>query len=425
MDQIMHDVIVVGAGAAGLFFAGSLVPGRCRVLLIDHSRKLAEKVRISGGGRCNITNLEGAKLDRYHGQEPRFARQALNAFGPEAFLSQFRRDGLSVHEKHRGQLFCDQGSEAVIRWLDGRAQAAGAKRIMATSVHAVQPDFDDGPCFRIDTDAGVLRSRMLVIATGGPSIPAIGASDWGQRFAQSLGLKLVKPRPALVPLNLQTAWMANAALAGVSLRVRVSLPEDRSAPSFDEDLLFTHRGLSGPAILQISSYWAEGQTLELRWAPKALSRGFAEHWVKHKAAQRLSLERMLGGADPELAMPKRFLQQRLGSLGAQLPDLSTTIDQWPDRAIRQLGDLFERDRLQPTGTEGWKKAEVAAGGVDVSELDPRSMQSLKYPGLFFIGEVVDITGWLGGYNFQWAWASAWSAARAISAILEGYLNERG
>jgi predicted Rossmann fold flavoprotein len=422
---MMHDVIVVGAGAAGLFFAGSLAPGRFRVLLIDHSAKLAEKVRISGGGRCNITNLEGAKLDRYHGQEPRFARQALNAFGPEAFLSQFRRDGLSVHEKHRGQLFCDQGSDAVIRWLDARAQAAGAKRIMSTGVHRVYPDLEAGSGFRLETDAGVLRCRLLVIASGGPSIPAIGASDWGQRIAQSLGLKVVKPRPALVPLNLQTAWTADAALAGVSLKVRVSLPEDRSAPNFEEDLLFTHRGLSGPAILQISSYWAQGQTLEIRWAPKGLPSGFAEHWVRQKALQRLSLERLLSGADPELAMPKRFLQQRLGSSGAQLPELGLAIQQWPDRAIRQLGDVFERDRLQPTGTEGWKKAEVAAGGVDVRELDPRSMQSLRYPGLFFLGEVVDITGWLGGYNFQWAWSSAWSAARAISAILEGYLNERG
>ncbi len=421
----MHDVIVVGAGAAGLFFAGSLPPGRFRVLLLDHSTKLAEKIRISGGGRCNITNLEGAKLDRYHGQEPRFARQALNAFGPDAFLAQFRRDGLSVHEKHRGQLFCDQGSEAVIRWLDRRAQLAGAQRIMASTVHAVRPDYDHGPCFSLESDAGPLRSRMLVIASGGPSIPAIGASDWGQRLAASLGLKLIEPRPALVPLTLQAPWMANAALAGVSLNVRVSLPTQRSAPSFDEDLLFTHRGLSGPAILQISSYWAQDQALELRWAPNGLTRDFAERWVKQKATQRQSLERIFGGSDPTLSMPRRFLQQRLGMSGAQLPELTTTIDQWPDRAIRQLGQILERDRLLPTGTEGWKKAEVAAGGVDVAELDPRSMQSLKHPGLFFLGEVVDITGWLGGYNFQWAWSSAWSAARAISVILEGYLNERG
>jgi predicted flavoprotein YhiN len=177
--------------------------------------------------------------------------------------------------------------------------------------------------------------------------------------------------------------------------------------------------------LQISSYWAQDQALELRWAPNGLARDFAERWVKQKATQRQSLERIFGGADPTLSMPRRFLLQRLGMSGAQLPELGTTIDQWPDRAIRQLGQILERDRLLPTGTEGWKKAEVAAGGVDVTELDPRSMQSLKHPGLFFLGEVVDITGWLGGYNFQWAWSSAWSAARAISVILEGYLNERG
>ncbi|NBU66996.1 MAG: aminoacetone oxidase family FAD-binding enzyme [Betaproteobacteria bacterium] len=239
MDPMMHDVIVVGAGAAGLFFAGSLPPGRFRVLLLDHSAKLAEKVRISGGGRCNITNLEAGRLERYLGREPRFARQALAGFGPEAFLSAFRRDGLSVHEKHRGQLFCDQGSNAVIRWLDARAQAAGAET-----------------GFILESDAGSLSCRMLVIASGGPSIPAIGASDWGQVLARSMGLAVVPPRPALVPLIVQTPWTSEASLAGVSMPVRVSLPGQSHAPAFDEDLLFTHRGLSGPAILQLSSYWS-------------------------------------------------------------------------------------------------------------------------------------------------------------------------
>lgn len=416
----MHDVIVVGAGAAGLFFAGSLPPGRFRVLLLDHGAKLAEKIRISGGGRCNITNFEGARIDRYLGREPRFARQALAAFGPDTFLSEFRRAGLSVHQKHRGQLFCDQGSGAVIRWLDHRAQATGAKRLMSTRVHEVRPDDSRGTHYVLATDAGELATRALVIASGGPSIPAIGGSDWGQRFAQSMGLKLVEPRPALVPLTLDTPWMAEGALAGVSLRVRLSLPAERSAPSFDEDLLFTHRGLSGPAVLQISSYWSEAQAIEVRWAPSDFPREFSEAWVRQKHLQAMSVERMLAGADPALALPRRFLHQRLGSQGAGLPDLQAALKQWPDRAIRQLGQILERDRLMPSGTEGWKKAEVAAGGVDVIELDPRSMQSIRYPGLFFIGEVVDITGWLGGYNFQWAWSSAWSAARAISAILESY-----
>ena len=421
----MHDVIVIGAGAAGLFFAGSLPQGRLKVLLLDHSPKLGEKIRISGGGRCNITNLDAAKLDRYLGREPRFARQALAAFGPEAFLKQFQAGGLSVHEKHRGQLFCDQGSVAVIRWLDERAQAAGARRLMSTTVHKVSFDELNQAHYQVHTDAGILRSRTLVIATGGPSIPAIGATDWGQRLAQSMGLKLVEPRPALVPLTLQTPWMAEAALAGVSLRVRVSLPGDRSSPVFDEDLLFTHRGLSGPAILQISSYWQEDQPIEVRWAPSELPRDFAESWVKQKTSQPMSVERILAGAEQGFGMPRRFLHQRLGMQGARLPDLHQALHQWPDRAIRQLGNILERDRLQPSGTEGWKKAEVAAGGIDVSELDPRSMQALKRPGLFFIGEVVDITGWLGGYNFQWAWSSAWSAARSISVILEGYLNKKG
>ncbi|NBO44188.1 MAG: aminoacetone oxidase family FAD-binding enzyme [Betaproteobacteria bacterium] len=418
---MMHDVIVVGAGAAGLFFAGSLPPGRFRVLLLDHSAKLAEKVRISGGGRCNITNLEAGRLERYLGREPRFARQALAGFGPEAFLSAFRRDGLSVHEKHRGQLFCDQGSNAVIRWLDARAQAAGAKRLMSTRVHAVRHATAETG-FILESDAGSLSCRMLVIASGGPSIPAIGASDWGQVLARSMGLAVVPPRPALVPLIVQTPWTSEASLAGVSMPVRVSLSGQSHAPAFDEDLLFTHRGLSGPAILQLSSYWSEDQAIDVRWAPASLAADFAEDWVKRKALVAFNPERMLNGSDPALAMPKRFLQQRFGPSGARLPDLSAPIQQWPDRAIRRLGEVLLRDRLQPSGTEGWKKAEVAAGGVEVQELDPRSMQSFKHPGMFFIGEVVDVTGWLGGYNFQWAWSSAWSAARAISVILEGYLK---
>ncbi len=397
------DVAVIGAGAAGQFCAARAGQGGLGVVVIDHAQTLGEKIRISGGGRCNFTNLNGDDDKRFLSSEPRFARHALRSYRPRDFLALLRAHRVGFHEKHLGQLFCDDGSGAILDMLAAECAAGRVSFRHPVLDLTITPPTEDGP-WRVRGDRLDVRARAVVIATGGPSIPAIGGSEFAWHFARDLGLATISPRPGLVPLTCDETWRQRfASLAGVSLPVRIGLATRGAAPSFDEDLLFTHRGLSGPAALQISSYRDQGQPLVIDLAPEA------------DLAGRFAAEANTGtvGRILQDALPRRLV-------AALLAD-------GPDPAIRpvELGrvrqaDLLDRIRrlaVSPTGTEGLKKAEVTCGGVATRELDPRTLEVRRWPGLHVIGEAVDVTGWLGGYNFQWAWSSAVAAATALVATL--------
>ncbi|HMO46222.1 MAG TPA: NAD(P)/FAD-dependent oxidoreductase [Rubrivivax sp.] len=394
------DVVVVGAGAAGLFCAGIAGQRGLRVLLLDHAHKLAEKIRISGGGRCNFTNRDAGPAN-FLSANPHFCRSALARCTPADFVALVQRHGIAFHEKHRGQLFCDESSEQIIGMLLAECAAGGVQRWQPCSVAAVR---HGGNGFELDTPRGTVRAPRLVVATGGLSMPKIGASDWGLRLARQFGHAIVEPRPALVPLSFDAAaWAPFSALAGLSLEVAIETGEGKPArrTRFVEDLLFTHRGLSGPAVLQISSFWQPGTPLNIALAGPEL----AETLRQAKARS----QRHLGN---ELAqhLPERLAQTwlRVHDLPAERP-----LPEVRDRDLARLADGLAHWQLQPTGTEGWRKAEVMAGGVDTRELQSQTLASKHVPGLHFIGEVVDVTGWLGGYNFQWAWASAAACARGL------------
>ncbi len=407
------DAVIVGAGAAGLFCAGIAAQRGLRVALIDHSDRLAEKIRISGGGRCNFTNLEADRPERFISRDPRFARHALRSYGPDRFIALLKGYGIGWHEKHRGQLFCDDSSERIIEMLRSECDRGGVHWLRPCAVHEVAQSDSSG--FLLRTDAGEVRCTSLVIATGGLSIPKIGATDWGLRLARQFGLEVIEPRPALVPLTFtDQSWQPFSALSGLALEVDLSLPERPDAPRFREDLLFTHRGLSGPAILQGSSYWQAGEPVAIDLAP---GQDLAQALTQARDGTRQQLGTVLSAV-----VPKRLAQTWLADAGvaALVPAApggaavsERRIAELGNRTLQALASRFKDWRIQPAGTEGWRKAEVMAGGVATAELDPKSLQSRRIPGLHFIGEVVDVTGWLGGYNFQWAWASGWCAATAL------------
>ena len=397
--MVDFDVAVVGAGAAGLHCAAIAGQSGLRVLLVDHAEKVAEKIRISGGGRCNFTNLDSGP-ENFVSENPDFCRSALARYTPRDFIGLLERHRIGWHEKHKGQLFCDDSSAAVIGMLLAECGAGGVVRWQPCRVDAVEAGAAGG--FSLATTRGPVRARRLVVATGGLSIPKIGASDWGLALARRFGHAVVETRPGLVPLLVDgPSWQPFAGLAGVSLPVRVAF-EQRIA--FDEDLLFTHRGLSGPAALQISTYWRPGKALAIDLVPGAEP---ALVWREGKAVAG----RRLGTALAE-ALPRRLAEAWLapqpGRADQRLADLR-------DRDLAALAAGLQRWEVVPSGTEGYRKAEVMAGGVDTRELDSRSFESRRVAGLHFIGEVVDVTGWLGGYNFQWAWASAAACARACAA----------
>lgn len=394
------DLIVVGAGAAGLFCAGMAGQRGLRVALLDHAPRVAEKIRISGGGRCNFTNREAAPAN-FLSENPNFCRSALARYSAQDFIALVKQHRIAFHEKHKGQLFCDESSEQIIQMLLKECEAGGVQRWQPCTVAAVRPLPEGG--FELDTGAGPLRCTRLVIATGGLSIPKIGASDWGLRLAECLGHRIITPRPALVPLTFAPAdWAPFAELAGLSLPVYVSTGSGKQRGRFHEDLLFTHRGLSGPAILQISSYWQEGQALSLDLAPE---QALAEALLAAKNGSR----KQLGNELTEL-LPSRLAQAWLSRLA--LPGNRPMAD-CKDKDLQRLAEQLQAWQLTPDGSEGWRKAEVMRGGVDTRELSSQTLESKKVPGLHFIGEVVDVTGWLGGYNFQWAWSSAAACARAL------------
>lgn len=397
------DAIIIGAGAAGMQCAAIAGQRGQRVLLIDHAEKIGEKIRISGGGRCNFTNVDAARPERFITEQPRFARDVLRAYRPEAFIALVREHGIDYHEKHKGQLFCDRSAEDIIQLLRSECDKGQVQWRVGQSVDAVRPV--DGS-WVVTVGGEALRAGAVVVATGGPSIPKIGATDWGQRLAQRLGHRIVPLRPALVPLTFPPEQWPFAALAGLALPVGIKAGEPTGLHcDFDEDLLFTHRGLSGPAVLQASSYWMPGQALHLD-----LSAGVD---VQAMLVQARSLSKQLTGTVLSQALPKRLVETWLPQ-SAVAGLASRKVAELGNKDIAALASTLRSWSVVPDGSEGYRKAEVTAGGVATDELDARSMQSLRHPGLYFIGEVVDVTGWLGGYNFQWAWASGAVAGRAIS-----------
>jgi hypothetical protein len=481
------DAVIIGAGAAGLFCAAQAGQRGLKVLLIDHADQVAEKIRISGGGRCNFTNREldvRAPHKHFVGQNPQFCRSALSRYTPADFIALVQRHGIAFHEKHKGQLFADRSAEDIIAMLlaecaDGgveRWQPCGVKSVVflaaerpvanqAANPHprplpegegakpaqpialaplglrsaapvapmcnwtdrsaqrlAVAPGRGEGHprpgnsqalsgfiadaasagSYQINTDRGPVQARSLVIATGGLSIPKIGASDFGYRLAQQFKLPLVERRPGLVPLTFDGAdWAPYAQLAGLALPVEISVGAKKERMAFHEDLLFTHRGLSGPAVLQISSYWQPGSPLSIDLAPGV---DLPETLAQAKARSKKRIANELA-----TLVPTRLADAWAGTDA----DWQRPINEASDKALARLAERLARWQLTPTGTEGYKKAEVTLGGVDTRALSQQSMECKSQPGLYFIGEVVDVTGWLGGYNFQWAWASAAACAQAL------------
>ena len=401
-----YDVVVIGAGAAGLFCAGVAGQLGLRVLVLDHSEKVAEKIRISGGGRCNFTNI-GTTPAQFLSDNPHFCRSALSRYTPQDFIALLQKHQIPFHEKHKGQLFCDRSADDIIQMLLAECAAGGVERWQPCRVKSLQAAPAGG--YVIDSDRGLISSAQVVIATGGLSIPKIGASDFGYRIAKQFGLRLVEPRAALVPLTFDgQGWAPYAQLAGLALPVQIetgaadaSPKQRKKAVVFSEDLLFTHRGLSGPAVLQISSFWREGQPVRINLAPGTD--------LGATLLQAKSQSRKLIANELATLVPSRLADAWVETE----PALQRPICDAPDKALQTLAARLADWQMVPTGTEGYAKAEVTTGGVDTRELSSQSMES-RQPGLYFIGEVVDVTGWLGGYNFQWAWASGFACAQAMA-----------
>ncbi len=386
------DVIVLGAGAAGLMAAIECARRGRRTLIVDHVAAAGNKIRISGGGRCNFTNL-GISGERFISQNPRFALSALKRFTQWDFIARMDAAGIAWHEKTLGQLFCDGKATAVVDMLLGDLARAGGTLWLQTSIGAVTKT---AAGFAVETSRGVLAAASVIVATGGKSIPKMGATGIGYQIAESFGLPLVETRPGLVPLTFgahELEWMVP--LAGVALPARVSAGK----AGFDEAVLFTHRGLSGPAILQISSYWREGGEVRLNLLPDqdALAALTAVKKTMGRSALRTVLAQML---------PERLARHIDGA-----SDITAPMAEIAGRDLARVAAMIGDWPLRPVGSEGYRTAEVTLGGVDTTALDSRTMGARGVDGLYFIGEVVDVTGWLGGYNFQWAWSSGWAAGQ--------------
>ena len=393
------DVAVIGAGAAGMMCASVAGQRGKRVVLIDHATRLAEKIRISGGGRCNFTNID-AGPQNFLSENPHFCRSALSRYTPQDFLGLMKRHGIAWHEKHKGQLFCDRSAEDIIAMLKAECDAGGVAWRMPTRVQSLRREGED---FMIATEGGELRAGAVVIATGGLSIPKIGATDFAFRIARQFDVPMIEPRPALVPLTFDlAAWQPFVPLAGIALPVDIETGAKKTRMQFREDLLFTHRGLSGPAVLQISSFWKDAASLSLNLLPEV---DVGEELLRDKGAIRKNLVNHLSQW-----LPSRLAE---GLLAANGFDPAARPADMPDKQLRRLGDTLNRWTITPDGSEGYRKAEVTRGGVDTRALSQQSMMVNAVPGLYFVGEAVDVTGWLGGYNFQWAWASGVAAGKAI------------
>jgi predicted Rossmann fold flavoprotein len=389
-----YDAIILGAGAAGLMCAGIAGQRGRGVLLLEQARQPGEKIRISGGGRCNFTNLHTTPAN-FLSDNPRFCNSALSSYTQRDFITLVESYGIAWHEKTRGQLFCDGSSRQIVDMLQQECRKADAQLRSGVRISAIAKA-ETG--FIVTTDQGEFRGSSLVVATGGPSIPKMGSSGFGYKIAEQFGLRIVPPRAGLVPLTFDAVLLARFKdMSGVSVDAIVSCGKTR----FDEALLFTHRGLSGPAILQISSYWRQGQDIVIDMAPQTdvlagLKRLRGDH-PRQEIATAL--------AD--------FLPKRLAQTIAEGIEGPPRIADFSDRLLTEVVASVKQWRVRPNGTEGYRTAEVTLGGVDTSELSSKTFESRSVPGLYFIGEVVDVTGHLGGFNFQWAWSSGYAAGRHL------------
>jgi predicted Rossmann fold flavoprotein len=389
-----HDVIILGAGAAGLMCAGVAGSRGRSVLVLEQARQPGEKIRISGGGRCNFTNLHASPAN-FLSDNPHFCRSALDGYTQRDFIAMVEAYGIAYHEKTRGQLFCDGSSQQIIDMLLAECRKVHAQLRLGVRISAVSRG-EGG--FVVVTDQGQFRAGSLVIATGGPSIPKMGSSGFGYRIAEQFGLKMVPPRPALVPLTFDPALLARFKdLSGVSVEAVVSCGKTR----FDEALLFTHRGLSGPAILQISSYWREGGDIIVDMAPDVDVLAGLKRWRTEHPRQEMA------------TALTDFLPKRLARTVAEAAGGPERIADFSDKLLANVAAAVRQWRVRPNGCEGYRTAEVTLGGVDTSELSSKTFESRSVPGLHFIGEVVDVTGHLGGFNFQWAWSSGYAAGRQV------------
>jgi len=387
MEQ--RDVVIIGAGAAGMM-CGMVAGARGRsVLLIDHARNIGEKIRISGGGRCNFTNL-GTTAAHFLCRNPHFVKSALGRYLPQDFVDLVEAHGIAWHEKAKGQLFCNESAVQIVDMLKAELAAVGAEIWAGTTVEKVSHGFE------ITTSRGVVRAESLVVASGGKSIPKIGASGFGYALAAQFGLEVLPTRAGLVPLTFGAGDLAHfREMAGVSLPVVVSCGAGR----FADELLFTHRGLSGPAILQISSFWREGEAVTIDLLPSGGVR------------EAVAAARAEAGGQAVQTMLARLLPKKLARYMAARFGFDGTVSDLAKTDIAALETLLRAWQVLPIGTEGYRTAEVTLGGVCTDDLEAKTMQARAVPGLFFVGEVVDVTGWLGGYNFQWAWASGAAAGQ--------------
>jgi hypothetical protein len=384
------DAVVVGAGAAGLMCAIEAGKRGRRVVVLEHNPRIARKILISGGGRCNFTNRHTA-AENFVSANPHFAKSALARFTPGDFIDLVERHGIPYHEKTRGQLFCDRAASDIVEMLEAECASAGVRILTSCAVTRVGGGFD------VETSRGVFQSGVLAISTGGLSIPKMGATPWGYAVARQFGLRIVECRPALVPLTFGGGDRERfAGMAGVSADVTARA----SGRAFREKLLFTHRGLSGPAILQASSYWRAGESVEIDLLPEV---DFAAALAQCRAA---------GARTGVRTLLARYLPKRLADRWCEVQGV-TQAAALSDRQVAALAAGLHAWRVQPAGTEGYEKAEATSGGVDTGELSSKTMECRTVPGLYFIGEVVDVTGQLGGFNFQWAWASGAAAGRAL------------
>lgn len=390
------DAIVVGAGAAGMFCAAQAGQLGCRVLLLDNGKKPGRKILMSGGGRCNFTNMY-VEPAAYLSQNPHFCKSALARYTQWDFIELVGKYGIAWHEKTLGQLFCDDSAEQIVTLLLAECEKGGVQIRLRSEILSVERD-EQG--YRLQVNGETLATKKLVIASGGLSMPGLGASPFGYKIAEQFGLKVLPTRAGLVPFTLHKPLLEQLqVLSGVSVPSTITA---ENGTLFRENLLFTHRGLSGPAVLQISSYWQPGEFVTVNLLPDCNLEEFLNE--QRGAHPNQSLKNTLA-----MQLPKRLVEclQQLG----QIPDV--TLKQLNVRDQQALVETLTAWRVQPNGTEGYRTAEVTIGGVDTNELSSRTMEARKAPGLYFIGEVMDVTGWLGGYNFQWAWSSAWACAQAL------------
>jgi predicted Rossmann fold flavoprotein len=394
MSQRRFDVVILGAGAAGLFCAAEAGRRGRSVLVVDHARAPGEKIRISGGGRCNFTNIH-ASPKNFLSANPHFCISALKRFTAADFIARVEARGIAWHEKTLGQLFCDGSATQIVQMLTDDLAETGGTLELATSVEEIARTASG---FEIRLSSGTVICSSLVIATGGKSIPKMGATGFAYRVAEQFGLAVTETRPGLVPLTFEPNLLERIGpLAGVSTGARVS----HGKTAFDEALLFTHRGLSGPAILQISSYWREGDAIGIDLAP-----GIDAFEVLREA-------RRLAGKQEAQTVLARSLPKALAQFVTAEAAVTGPLAEQNDAALQRLAGIVHRWQVKPAGSEGYRTAEVTLGGIDTAGLDQKTMQAKTVPGLYFIGEAVDVTGWLGGYNFQWAWSSGWAAGQAV------------